>query len=92
MSRKELSNAVRAEVDTLTVAQADAVVNAVINGIIDAVKTGDGIVLTGFGSFTTKITKARVARNPSTGALVNVPTKSTIRFRPSKALVQVDLS
>lgn len=90
MSRKVLNEAVREAAPDLTLAQADDIVNAVLAAIIDGVKTGNGIILAGFGSFSTKITKARKARNPKTGAEVNVPAKSTIRFRPSQSLVQVD--
>lgn len=90
MSRKALQEAVLQAVPTLTVLDAMAAVNAVLAEIIANVKEGDGISLQGFGTFSTKITKARECRNPKTGAPVSVPAKSTIRFKPSAVLVQSD--
>lgn len=90
MSRKELQTAVQEAVPALTKGEALAAVNAVLEAVIAAVKTGNGITLAGFGTFSTKITKARLARNPKTGALVQVPSKSTVRFKPSASLVQTD--
>lgn len=91
MSRQLLQNAVQDAVPALTNGEALAAVNAVLEAIIGAVKTGGGgITLAGFGSFTTKITKARTARNPKTGEAVAVPAKSMVRFKNSASLVQSD--
>ena len=42
--------------------------------------------LRGFGSFSTKLQKARISRNPRTGEKVNTPAKKTIHFKMSKDL------
>lgn len=59
----------------------------VVEAILDAIKNGlieDGKVsLTGFGTFMLVDKPARVARNPKTGEKVDVPARTTTRFKPS---------
>jgi len=65
-------------------------VNAVLETIQAAVANGDKVAITGFGVFETSERPARTARNPATGAAVQVPAASVPRFRPGadfKALV-----
>lgn len=46
-------------------------------------RKGDGhFVVPGFGSFTRKLRKARVGRNPRTGEEVAIPERFTITFKP----------
>jgi nucleoid DNA-binding protein len=40
----------------------------------------------GFGVFELVVRKARAARNPRTGARVDVPARAGVRFRPAAAL------
>lgn len=87
MSRAKLVDAIRVTHPEITLVQAADVLNAVLEAIVDSVQEGDSVVLAGFGSFTPKVTSARICRNPSTGAEVQVPAKATIRFKPSKSLV-----
>jgi DNA-binding protein HU-beta len=87
MSRAVLVNAIREAVPELTIDQATAALNTVLETIVDSVQEGTPIVLAGFGSFSPKVTSARTCRNPSTGEPVQVPAKATIRFKPSKAVV-----
>jgi nucleoid DNA-binding protein len=87
MSRAKLVDAIRVARPEITLDQAGDAVDAILESIVEFVQDGDNVVLAGFGSFSHKITAARVCRNPSTGAEVQVPAKSTIRFKPSKAVV-----
>ena len=56
--------------------------------ILDQVKTslkkGESVELRGFGRFSTKLQKKKMARNPKTGASVFVPEKKNISFKMSK--------
>jgi DNA-binding protein HU-beta len=64
--------------------------NAVLETIQSAVASGDKVAITGFGVFEKADRPARTARNPATGAPINVPASSVPRFRPGadfKALV-----
>jgi len=60
--------------------------NAVIEEITKALKTGKDVVLTGFGTFTVSKRSARTGRNPQTGATIRIPAKKVPRFKPGKAL------
>ena len=46
---------------------------------------GDSLVLRGFGTFKRKLVAAKVARNPQTGAAVQVPSRSVLRFSGAKS-------
>jgi nucleoid DNA-binding protein len=87
MSRATLVEVIRTAVPGITLADATAALNAVLTSVVDSVQAGESVVLSGFGSFSPKITSARTCRNPATGAPVAVPAKATIRFKPSKAVV-----
>src|ERR1700753_1689939 len=68
-------------------------VNAVLDTIQDAVAKGDKVAITGFGVFEKSERPARTARNPATGATIEVPKSSVPKFRPGadfKALVNGD--
>lgn len=41
-------------------------------------------MIRGFGSFRVKTVKERLARNPATGAVVRVPEKKKLAFKPAK--------
>src|SRR5579871_5251793 len=65
-------------------------VNAVLETIQSAVASGDKVSITGFGVFEKAERPARTARNPATGAPIDVPASSVPKFRAGadfKALV-----
>jgi len=49
-------------------------------------KRGDEVSIAGFGTFVAKQRKARQARNPKTGATVNVPAMKVPKFKAGKGL------
>jgi len=68
-------------------------VNAVLDTIQSAVAAGDKVAITGFGVFEKSERPARTARNPATGATIQVPESSVPKFRAGadfKALVNGD--
>jgi DNA-binding protein HU-beta len=80
MNKRELVDAIAARVgDKKTATEA---VNAVIEAIEHAVASGDKVSITGFGAFEMVHKPARTARNPSTGAPIDVAETWTPRFRP----------
>ncbi len=56
-------------------------VNAVLETIQSAVASGDKVAITGFGVFEKSERPARTARNPATGATIEVPKSSVPKFR-----------
>src|SRR6202167_5556276 len=67
--------------------------NAVLETIQSAVASGDKVAITGFGVFEKSERPARTARNPATGAPIEVAASSVPKFRAGadfKALVNGD--
>jgi DNA-binding protein HU-beta len=66
--------------------KAQEAVDAVFEALTAALKRGEDIRLPPFGVFDVKDTAARTARNPQTGAEVQVPAGKKARFKPGKGL------
>ena len=62
------------------------VVGAFLDAIKDALKTQKNIEVRGFGTFKIRQRKTRMARNPRTGAPVEVSARPVPVFKPSKEL------
>jgi len=62
-----------------------AVVDSLTHTVQETVKAGESVSLVGFGTFEGKKREARIARNPRTGASVDVPAKVSPRFTPGSA-------
>jgi len=69
-------------------AASDAV-EAVLEAVTAAVARGEKVALAGFGVFEKIDRRARVGRNPATGATVKVPATSVPKFRPGQAFKDV---
>ena len=63
-----------------------SVVDATIDTITGALKTGDKVTLTGFGTFERRYTAARTGRNPQTGASVDIAAGHRPAFKAGKGL------
>jgi len=85
MNKAELIEHVAASAD-LTKAAAGAAVEAVVSGVTGALSKGDSVSLVGFGTFSVSDRAARTARNPRTGATINVPASKAPKFKAGKAL------
>lgn len=71
---------------SLTKTNASAAVESLIDGITRSLKKGESITFVGFGTFKTSQRKARLARNPQTGAPIKIPKRRVVRFSAGKAL------
>lgn len=69
-----------------TKVSAEQAVETMLETIVKSLKKGDEVSIAGLGIFTVKQRKARQARNPRTGATVNVPAMKVPKFRAAKAL------
>ncbi|MEZ5870233.1 MAG: HU family DNA-binding protein [Nitratireductor sp.] len=85
MNKNELIAAVAEKAD-LTKAQAGEAIDATLEAITASLKSGDEVRLLGFGNFVVAHRKATTARNPQTGATVDVPASKAPKFKPGKAL------
>ena len=64
-------------------------VDRFIEAVGRALADGNHIEIRGFGSFKVKSRRARIARNPRTGATVQVPEKVVPYFKVSKELKRI---
>ena len=66
--------------------QAQAMLDSVVGLIVDHLKAGDKLRLTGLGILEVKDRPARAGRNPATGEAVQIAASRKIAFRPAKEL------
>ena len=66
--------------------EADVIVTTFLEGIVEAVRSGEKVEIRGFGSFRTRSRNSRVGRNPKTGEQVVVPASTIPFFKASKQL------
>jgi DNA-binding protein HU-beta len=71
MQKSELIAAV-AKKSNVSQTQAATVVNNVLETIVDALKSGDKVTLTGFGTFEVRKTAARTGTNPRTKQKIQI--------------------
>lgn len=72
----------------ITRAEATKALDATVEAITEALKEGETVTLVGFGIFTPKQRKERMARNPKTGEPALVSAIKTASFKPSKGFVE----
>lgn len=69
-----------------TKADAERAVESMVDCIVGALKRNEDVSIAGLGIFKTKMRAARQARNPRTGATVQVPAMRVPKFQAAKAL------
>jgi DNA-binding protein HU-beta len=74
-----------AEKNGLTKASAAAVLDTLACVAIAETKKSGQFVLPGFGKLVKAHRKARMGRNPQTGAAIKIPAKTVVKFRVAKA-------
>ncbi|MGR3279459.1 HU family DNA-binding protein [Acaryochloris marina NIES-2412] len=68
----------------VTKKQADAILSALTDTIIETVSSGEKVILVGFGSFEARDRKARDGRNPQTGKKLKIPATRVPAFSAGK--------
>ena len=85
MKKGDIVQAVSDAAD-LSKADASRAIDALINVITKALKAGESVTLTGFGTFAVRTRAARQGRNPQTGATINIDASKNPGFKAGKAL------
>jgi DNA-binding protein HU-beta len=83
MNKADLVNSI-ADKAGVTKKQADSVLSAALDIIVDTVSDGDKVTLVGFGSFEPRERKARNGRNPQTGKALKIPATTVPAFSAGK--------
>ena len=83
MNKTELITAM-AEASGLTKKDCDTALNAFVDTLRTALKSGDKVQLLGFGTFEVKERAARTGKNPATGASIEIPASKAPAFKPAR--------
>ena len=83
MNKGELVDAVSAQA-TVSKKDADAVVGALVESIMEAVSSGEKVTLVGFGTFEARDRQEREGRNPQTGEKMIIPATRVPAFSAGK--------
>jgi DNA-binding protein HU-beta len=84
MNKAELVEAA-AEQAGLSRSDVAKAVDATIDTIVDTVRRGEKVTITGFGNFERRERSARTARNPQTGEQMQVPASKAPAFKAGKS-------
>ncbi len=85
MTQSQLVTAV-AESCEVTKAQAKGFLNQLAEIATKETKKNGEFVIPGIGKLVRRETKARMGRNPATGAAIKIPAKKVVKFRVAKAM------
>ena len=85
MTKQDLINRVAKDAN-LSKAGAERALNAMTDNISKCLRKKDKITLTGFGTFMVAKRRARMGRNPQTGAPINIKASNVPRFKAGKQL------
>lgn len=76
--------AAAAEKSGLAKADMNRALAALVGTIQERALSGDTVRIAGFGHFKARVRKARIGRNPQTGAEVEIPETTFLGFKASK--------
>lgn len=85
MNKEALAKAVATKLE-VTIKDAKVIVDSVFEAVEDGLVEHGEVTLGGLGKLVTVEKAARTARNPKTGESIDVPAKTGVKLKPSKAL------
>ena len=85
MTKAELIDSISSKVD-LPKGTAERIVNTIFDDIVGALKNGDKVNISGFGTFQVSNRKARTGRNPKTGEAIQIGASRSAKFKAGKTL------
>ena len=80
MNKSELVKAVAAKAE-VSAALAAKVIDAALEEAVAAVKKGEKVQLVGYASLSVAQKAAHQAKNPRTGAIINIPAKKVVKIK-----------
>ena len=85
MTKADLIDLVSSKAD-IPKQKAEEIVNGVFDDIVAALKNGDKVNISGFGTFSVSERKARIGRNPKTGESIQIASSRAAKFKAGKTL------
>jgi DNA-binding protein HU-beta len=70
----------------MTRPRAEELLDFLLNEVTEALKKGEKVNISGFGTFTVSNRKARTGRNPKTGEPIEIPASRSAKFKAGKTL------
>ena len=84
MNKTDLVNSIATK-SGLNKKNSEAALNSFITSVEEALKTGDKVVLVGFGTFEVRQRAERKGRNPQTKQAIMIPASTLPAFKAGKA-------
>ena len=85
MTKAELIEALSNKLP-LNKADAERAINIVLDDVIAALRQGERVNISGFGTFSVSERQARTGRNPKTGESIEIAASRSAKFKPGKQL------
>lgn len=85
MTKAELIDLIATKAE-LPKQKAEEIVNGLFDDIVGALKNGDKVNISGFGTFSVSERKARTGRNPKTGEAIQIAASRAAKFKAGKTL------
>ncbi|MET0151700.1 MAG: HU family DNA-binding protein [Candidatus Binatia bacterium] len=85
MTKSDLIERLAGKAD-LTRPRAEELLDFLLNDVTEALKNGEKVNISGFGTFTISNRKARTGRNPKTGEPIEIPASRSAKFKAGKTL------
>lgn len=85
MTKADLIEKMAKDADISKAAAGNAL-DSIIDAVTRSLKKGDKLALVGFGTFSVGKRKARIGRNPQTGAAIKIPARKVPKFSAGKTL------
>ena len=86
MNRSQLVKNISNQLTYFSKGDVEEGIISIINFVSNNLSEGNRLEIRGFGSFSTRKRDARIARNPRTGAAINILAKYHPYFRASKSI------
>lgn len=88
MTKTEFSERIAEKLD-VSKKQANAFVDAFTNTLTEALKDGEKVTFTGFGTFEPSVVAEHEGVNPTTGERITIPEKVRAKFSAGKTLKDI---
>jgi integration host factor subunit alpha len=85
LTRADIAETINRQVG-LSRADAAAMIDSILDHMIDAVVAGENVKISGFGTFVLRDKAQRVGRNPKTGIEVPITPRRVLTFRASQGV------
>lgn len=89
MTKSELIEKIASKNPHLMLKDVERIVSVVFDSIIKSLAAGDRVEFRGFGAFSVRTRSPRVAKNPRTGAPVDVGSRNIPHFKCGKQLFEL---